>query len=161
MRPAANWGSFERPAVYVDHWAICMFAEDEALQHRFVNAMARGGGTFIGSTTNLAEFTKAANPRHAALTEGLLDRLMPNVYLTNLDFVAARATYDAAIPPAPAREMLQLLGMRAFEAGTTISWKGFIGLSHTGRDILAPVFDNVNSENPERTECSTCRSRLR
>jgi hypothetical protein len=31
--------SFDFPSVYLDHWAICQFSDERALQDRFVTAL--------------------------------------------------------------------------------------------------------------------------
>jgi hypothetical protein len=46
------------PAVYLDTWAVRLFAEDEpVLGDRFRNALLRSGGTLVLSHINVGEFT--------------------------------------------------------------------------------------------------------
>lgn len=83
--------SFDAPAVYLDHWALCELSEDQGLRYRFVRALRAKRGTLLLSHTNLGEFTVPTDIRHATAAEELLDLLLPNVYLSDLDLEKALA----------------------------------------------------------------------
>lgn len=144
--------SFDAPTVYFDHWAICDFSDDLILQNRFVKAMKAKRGTFVLSHTNLAEFTNASDPRHADATERFLERLMPNVYLTDFDFEKAEAFENQPryagqqMWPSADLPMLKFVAERSIDAGGGFTLAGFITLSHLYRDRLSKTFNEVNQK---------------
>lgn len=143
--------TFVAPSVYLDHWAVCEFSDDFSLQDRFVKALHAKGGTFLLSHTNLAEFTTPSDVRHASAAEKFLDRLLPNVYLTDFDLVEAEAfEADPALAgkrlcPSPDLPMLKFLAARSLEAGGGITFQGFVALVHQNRARIGKVFTEVNA----------------
>lgn len=136
--------SFDAPTVYFDHWAICEFSDDVPLQDRFVRTMLEKRGTFVLSHTNLVEFTAATDPRHAQAAERFLDRLMPNVYLTDFSLEKAEA-FEAQFVgermwPSADLPMLKFLTERSIVKGHNLTLVDFISLSHLYRDRIAPTF---------------------
>lgn len=81
--------TFAAPSIYFDHWAIREFADNDALQGRLVDLVHRKGATFVLSIWNLAEFSVPSDPRAAERADALLDRIMPNVYVTDFQLQAA------------------------------------------------------------------------
>jgi len=77
--------TFGPPTIYFDHWAIRAFSERGQPQDRFVDLLHRKAATFVLSLCNLAEFSAPSDRRHAIDAEHFLDRLMPNIYLTDFD----------------------------------------------------------------------------
>src|SRR5579862_9883028 len=75
--------SFDSPTVYLDHWALRMFSDDRVLQDRFVLALLAKGGTLLLSIFSLAEFAASAESAHCDEAERFLERLFPNIYLTD------------------------------------------------------------------------------
>ena len=75
--------SFISPTVYFDHWAIRLFSDNLALQDRLVNALRSKGGTLLLSNISFSEFSAPSDPRHAADAEDFIERLLPNIYLTD------------------------------------------------------------------------------
>lgn len=142
--------SFDSPTVYFDHWAICVFSDDLMLQDRFVKAMQVKRGTFVLSHTNLAEFTNMSDPRHADAAEKFLERLMPNVYLTNFDTKEAEAFENQPgyagqrMWPSADLPNLKLVAERSIDAGGGFTLAGFITLSHLYRDPISKIFNEVN-----------------
>jgi hypothetical protein len=47
--------SFDSPTVYLDHWAIRLFSDDQALQARLAVALLRKKGTLLVSNISMAE----------------------------------------------------------------------------------------------------------
>jgi hypothetical protein len=143
--------TFGAPSVYLDHWAVCEFSDEHSLQDRFVKALHAKGGTFLLSHTNLAEFTTPSDARHATAAEGFLDRLLPNVYLTdfNLDeaeaFEANPAFAGKRLCPSPDLPMLKFLAARSLEAGGGITFQGFVALAHQNRAQIGKVFSEANA----------------
>ncbi len=75
------------PVVYLDHWAVRLFSEDEPLQDRFISALHRSGGTWLFATANLFEFTAMKDLTQAQAAERLLSRALPDLHFadTTLD----------------------------------------------------------------------------
>lgn len=142
--------SFDSPTVYFDHWAICEFSDDLTLQDRFVKAMQAKHGTFVLSHTNLAEFTNMSDPRHAEAAENFLERLMPNVYLTDFKLDEAEAFENQPgyagqrMWPSSDLPMLKFIAERSVDAGGRFTLAGFISLSYLYRDQLSKTFNEVN-----------------
>lgn len=136
--------TFESPTVYFDHWAICEFSDDISLQDRFVRAMLEMRGTFVLSHTNLAEFSTATDPRHVQSAERFLDRLMPNVYLTDLCLDKADAFEPRFVGdrmyPSEDLPMLKLLAELSIAKGLSPTLIGFISLAHQYRDRISRQF---------------------
>jgi hypothetical protein len=72
------------PAVYLDTWALRLFAEDDphGLRARFREALVRAGGTLMLSSLNVGEFT-FADRRHAEAAGVFLDTLYPHYFFSN------------------------------------------------------------------------------
>lgn len=142
--------SFDTPTVYFDHWALRNFSDDSTLQDRFVKTMLDKRGTFVLSHTNLAEFTNLNNPRHAEAAERFLERLMPNVYLTDFDLEKAESFErqpgyaGQRIWPSADLPMLKFVAERSIAAGTDLTLIGFITLSYLYRDRLSAKFTEAN-----------------
>lgn len=142
--------SFRSPSVYLDHWAICTFSDDAALQQRLITAVHDRNVTFLLSHTNLAEFTSPSDIRHALAAETFFDRLLPNVYMTDFDLEAAEEweanpqTRDHRICPSPDLPMLKFLAQLSLKTGNGITFQGFVRLSHEHRESIGAVFRQVN-----------------
>lgn len=155
--------SFDSPTVYFDHWAICDFSDNLMLQDRFVKAMQVKHGTFILSHTNLAEFTNASDPRHADAAERFLERLMPNVYLTDFDLEKAEEFENQShyagqrMWPSSDLPMLKLVADQSITSGKGFTLAGYITLSHLHRNRLSKIFNEANQNildelNKQRTD---------
>lgn len=74
-----------QPSVYLDTWAIRLFAEDDAaLGARFRNALRATDGTLVLSHLSIAEFT-FEDPRHARAAGRYIDTLLPHVFCAQFD----------------------------------------------------------------------------
>lgn len=147
---------FAAPSVYMDHWALREFSDNQELQDWFVKAFHAKGATFLLSFLNLAEFTGPSDARHAPATERFLDRLLPNVYLTNFDYLEAgdfEAQPELAgqrLCPPPDVSMMQWLGTRCHQAGGTITLQGIVALANQNRDHLGKHFLESNARIRDR-----------
>lgn len=68
------------PMVYLDHWALRMFSEDDELAGRLRAALDARKGTLAFSWTNVAEFAKVGDDKSVKRAEELLDSLLPHVF---------------------------------------------------------------------------------
>lgn len=78
--------SFDSPTVYLDHWAIRFFADNLVLQDRFVNALMSKSGTLLLSNISFSEFAGPTDPSHCRDAGAFVQRLMPNIFLTDFAF---------------------------------------------------------------------------
>lgn len=144
--------SFASPTVYLDHWAIRMFSDDHGLQDRLVNAINGKGGTLLLSHISLSEFAAATDARHAADAEAFIERLLPNIFLTDfaLDKVLERERSEPnnakRFWPSADLPQLKLFGERAQDAPHGFSMKGFISLAHSNRAAINEVTAEVVHE---------------
>lgn len=129
--------SFISPTVYLDHWAIRMFSDDLVLQNRFVNIIKKKGGTLLLSNFSCSEFAVASDARHALDAEIFINRLLPNVFLT--DFALDKVLQQEIAEPDnlkrfwPSADLPQLkfFAERAYKGSkefTTL--QGFFSLAH-------------------------------
>jgi hypothetical protein len=74
------------PAIYVDTWALRLFAEDKPdLGHRFREALLRVRGTLMLSHMSFGEFTSFDDPRHARSVGALVDSINPHIFFSQFD----------------------------------------------------------------------------
>jgi hypothetical protein len=73
------------PAVYLDTWALRMFAEDDpVLGVRFRDALQRARGTLVLSSLNIAEFTFDV-ASHARAVGAYIDTLYPQLFFSHFN----------------------------------------------------------------------------
>jgi hypothetical protein len=75
--------SFASPTVYLDHWAIRLFSDNLALQDRLVAALLQKRGRLLISSFSMAEMAGASDPQHVIDAERLLERCLPQLFLTD------------------------------------------------------------------------------
>jgi hypothetical protein len=141
--------SFVSPTVYLDHWAIRLFSDDLALQDRLVSILRSKGGTLLLSNISFGEFSGPSDPRHATDTETFIERLLPNVYLSDfaLDKVLERENSETnnsrRFWPAADLPQLKLFAERAQDTPLGFTMRGFVTLAHTNRAVIAAVTAEV------------------
>lgn len=135
--------SFDSPTIYLDHWAIRLFSDDYNLQDRFVKALMSKNGTLLLSAISFAEFSEASDPRHCTDTERFLERLLPNIFLTDsaLDKVLERELNEPnnvkRFWPSADLPQLKLFAEREQSAPLGFTMQGFVMLAHTHRVQLS------------------------
>ena len=75
---------FRRPTVYLDHWALNDLALEDKLRDKFVNIMARKGGTLRLSVFNMIELSKQADVSQVNSILDMIDSI-PDCGLINID----------------------------------------------------------------------------
>ncbi len=138
-----------RPLVYLDHWAVRRFSDDEALADRFIAALHAAQGTWLFSQMNLSEFTSMRDIHTARRVEKLIQRAFPYFYV--LDTVADtpyfRKDQAARSTDAPDKHwMLRDLGDRAVISGGTFNTHRFISDCIEHANELMPLFDQMKRE---------------
>lgn len=141
--------SFDSPTVYLDHWAIRMFSDDLGLQDQFVNALMSKGGTILLSPVSFVEFTRATDARHCSDAEVFLERLLPNIYLTDFAFDKVleqeRDELNNYVRFWPSADLPQLkfFAERAQDTPLGFTMHSFIALAYTYRSELSKSIESV------------------
>ena len=68
------------PTVYLDHWALRRFSENNSLATRLTTALQSQNGTLALSWLNVVEFAKMTVERQARNVETLLEAILPRVF---------------------------------------------------------------------------------
>jgi hypothetical protein len=142
--------NFSSPLVYLDHWAVRRFSDDEALAERFIAALHAAQGTWLFSLMNLSEFTAMRDISTARRVEALIQRAFPYFYvLDTVDdtpyFREDQAERPRSIDAPDKHWMLRDLGERAVISGGAFNAHRFIsdGIDHADR--LLPIFEAMKS----------------
>lgn len=143
--------TLEHPRVYLDHWAVRLFADDEAVGNRFISALHAARGTWVFSAANLMEFTAMRDVPTARKVETLIARAFPHFYVIDTvdetDYFRERQVGEARPPDAPDRHwMLVDLGERAMITGGRFNSHRFISDSIAHADILLPMFAQMKRD---------------
>ncbi|OYY94000.1 MAG: hypothetical protein B7Y41_08670 [Hydrogenophilales bacterium 28-61-23] len=143
--------TFSNPLVYLDHWAVRLFSNDEALADRFIAALHAAQGTWLFSHMNLSEFTAMRDIPTARSVETLLQRAFPYFYV--LDTVSDTPYFreDQAGRPGPPEApdthwMLRDLCDRAVISGGTFNAHRFISDAIDHADELMPIFEQMKRD---------------
>lgn len=142
--------TFDSPTVYLDHWAIRRFSDDQNLQHRFVTALHRTGGTLFLSHQNFAEFVGPDDASHAMQAEEFLERVLPNIYFAQLDVDKAIAQEQDPrnrghrLSPPPDLGLLKLLALQRPTGPQPFTIKGLLTEVAANRDRLGKTFRETN-----------------
>jgi hypothetical protein len=143
--------TFSNPLVYLDHWAVRRFSDDETLANRFIAALHAAQGTWLFSQMNLSEFTAMRDIPTALRAEALIERAYPHFYV--LDTVADTPyfredqTDQPRSPAAPDKHwMLRDLAERAVISGGTFNAHRFISDAINNADELMPIFEQMKGE---------------
>lgn len=141
--------SFISPTVYLDHWAIRLFSDDLNLQDRFVNALRTKGGTLLLSTLSFCEFAAPSDPRHAVDAENFIERLLPNIYLTDFAFDKALAEELSESNnikrfwPTADLPQLKLFAERAQDAPLGFTMRDFISLTNINGTYISAAIQEI------------------
>jgi hypothetical protein len=73
------------PTVYLDHWALRKFSENQTLADRLTEALTSRNGTLALSWLNLAEFTKVTTEEQARKAESLIEANLPRVFFLEVE----------------------------------------------------------------------------
>lgn len=73
------------PSVYLDHWAIRTFSENDGLATWLTTTLEARGGTLALSWANLAEFAKVTVQDRARRAEAFIEANLPRIFLLEVD----------------------------------------------------------------------------
>lgn len=142
----------ERPAVYLDTFAIREIADSDELSARFARALKSSGGTWLLASLSMSEFARFTDPRHAQCAEKLLAQVVPHIYLflsePDVD-MERRSETDLArrsLPRADERNMDYFSRRWAKEQNLPETFRGMFQLVHERRVEMAATLDDVASK---------------
>ena len=141
--------SFDSPTVYLDHWAVRLLSDNKQLQDTFVTELLSKGGTLLLSNFNFAEFGFPSDPKHCRDTEAFLDRMLPNIFLSDfrLDAILRREQHETnnlkRFWPTADLPQLRLLAEGKHSPLQRLTMHGFVSMAYSNRDVLNPVFEET------------------
>lgn len=141
--------SFISPTVYLDHWALRLFSDNESLQKRFVSALMSKGGTLLLSHLSFSEFAQAEDISHCHDAEKFIEQLLPNIFLTDfaldkvLEQELAELNNQKRFWPSADLPQLKYFTERTQHTPMGFTMCGFISMAHFHRDELIQLNDSV------------------
>jgi hypothetical protein len=147
---------FDRPAVYLDHWAIRQIAATPALAERFAAAIHGRAGTWTVSLLNLMEFISMTDERQAAQFEDLIDRVLPNVFFIEFQAFTVidneRALIEGRTTRAPYGDVSLMMAFAETRPDTPrpFTARSLVGAIVRQRAKLAPGLESFKSTIVER-----------
>jgi hypothetical protein len=138
--------SLVRPIIYLDHWAVRLFADEPALQQRLLTALRGAGGTLLFSQHNFEEFSAMTDMEQANRVELFLDAMLPNVYVA--DFTVDPGFTFTGGAPADADHpgqhwLFKEVAYLAAVSGGVPTFKTMVTGVIANADMLAPVFADM------------------
>ena len=139
----------ERPAVYLDTFAIREIADSDELSARFVRALTLSGGTWLLASLSMGEFARFADPRHVERAERLLAQVVPRIYLFRSEPDVdreARGETDLSmrsLPRSEERNMDYFSRRWAREQTFPDTFRGMFRLVYERRDEMMAILDDV------------------
>lgn len=139
----------ERPALYLDTFAIREIADSSELSDRFTQGLRQRGGTWLLGGLSMGEFARFADPRHAQSAERLLIGVLPHIYLFWPEWEGARVTRGETdpskrpMPPADRRNMDYFSKRWADTQSLPKAFEGMFTLVHERRQEMRETLDEV------------------
>lgn len=143
---------FDRPAVYLDTFAIRAIADSDELSDRFAQSLKARNGTWLLAAVSMAEFARFADPRHAQRAERLLARVVPDIYLFLPESDTARVARGdtdlakRSLPPADHRNMDYFSRRWVRAQSFPETFQGMFQAVHDSRDKMAETLEEVASK---------------
>lgn len=140
-----------RPLVYLDHWAVRQFADQDALANRFISALHAADGTWLFSQTNLSEFSAMRDITTARRVESLIAKAFPHFYVLDTaaetDYFQDRKSGEPRHPDSPDRHWILVdLGERAMINGGRFNTHRFISDAITHAEMLHPLLEQMKRD---------------
>lgn len=143
---------FDRPAVYLDTFAIRAIAESDEQSARFAQGLKACNGTWLLAAVSMGEFARFADPRHAERAEWLVAQVVPHVYLFLSDPAEARARRGdtdpakRSLPPGDRRNMDYFSRKWAQTQSLAETFEGMFQVIHENRGPMTETLDEVTSK---------------
>ncbi|MDQ3287278.1 MAG: hypothetical protein M3Q42_03275 [Pseudomonadota bacterium] len=141
--------TFDRPAVYLDIFAIREISKSAELTHRFAQAIKGKNGTWMFAPLTVAEFARFSDGKHATQADELLRSVLPNIYLSHPEAVEQwgeggfEEDVDRPMPAADERNMNFFSRKFAQTGDTGQALRGLFAILHEHRDKMTGVLDEV------------------
>lgn len=143
---------FNRPAVYLDTFAIRAIAESKDRSARFAQSLKARNGTWLLTAVSMGEFACFADPRHAEQAERLLAQVVPHIYLFLSGPTEARAQggdtdpAQRSLPPADRRNLDYFSRKWAQTQSLPETFLGMFQVVHEPRDRMVEALNDVTSK---------------
>jgi len=155
------------PMVYLDHWALRRFSEDNALASRLRGILHGRGGTLALSWLNLGEYATVSDPKQRRAAEQFVESILPAVFCIDVDLAAVDKRERARHPLPHADESLAFLFINAGQCGlNAFTAKGLFevhdrGLASTKDRLAAIVQGRLESLRRTYSEDDVLREAVR
>jgi hypothetical protein len=140
-----------QPLIYLDHWAVRQFAEQEPIANRFIGALHAAAGTWVFSQTNLFEFVAMRDVATARQVEALIAKAFPHFYVldtvSETDYFKESKPGELRHPDAPDKHWVLVdLGERAMISSGNFNTYRFISDAMTHANMLLPLFEEMKRD---------------
>lgn len=142
----------ERPAVYLDTFAIREIAYSDELSARFARALKSSGGTWLLAPLSMGEFARFTDPRHVHCAERLLAQVVPHIQLfisepsLGMERRSAADLARRSLPRADERNMDYFSRRWARTQTFAETFQGMFQLVHERREEMTVVLDDIASK---------------
>ncbi|MBN5048955.1 hypothetical protein JY456_01165 [Stenotrophomonas maltophilia] len=142
----------ERPAVYLDTFAIREIAYSDELSARFAQSLKSSGGTWLLASLSMGEFARFRDPRHVQCAERLLAQVVPHIQLFISEPNVGMATLGEtdlarrSLPRADERHMDYFSRRWAREQAFAETFQGMFQLVHERREEVTATLDGIASK---------------
>lgn len=141
--------TFDRPAVYLDIFAIRHVAKSAELTQRFSQAIKVKGGTWMFAPPTVSEFARFLDAKHSIEADELLRTLLPNIYLAHPEAEKGwgEGTFDEDVDrpyPAADERNMDFFSRKFTETeDPTQVLLGLFAMLHEHREKMNDVLDSV------------------
>lgn len=141
--------TFDRPAIYLDIFAIRHIAKSEELTQRLSQAIKRQHGTWMFAPSTVSEFARFSNSRHSAAADELLRAVLPNIYLAHPEAEAGwgQGSFDEDPDrpfPVADEPNMEFFSRKFVKTGdTTEAMLNLFAMLHEHREKMSDVLDDV------------------
>lgn len=141
--------TFDRPAVYLDVFAIRAISKSAELTQRFASVLKAKGGTWMFAPSTVSEFARFSDEKHSAEADELLRAVLPNIYLAHPEAEEGWGEgsfdddADRPIPEADERNMDFFSRKFARTEDATQALLGLFAMLQEHRIKMSDVLDDV------------------
>jgi hypothetical protein len=132
-----------RPLVYLDHWAMMLFASDAGLRRRLADALHGSGGALCIAPTHGGELCRVDDPRHAKDFDALLAAVWPNVFFIHVPQLLKQRDRTTPLPPGDMHGATEAFRHYRHERGYFENLWAMGRTQRPGRKTLTETFDTA------------------
>lgn len=142
----------ERPAIYLDTFAIREIADSDKLSARFAQALKSSGGTWLLASLSMGEFARFKDPRHVQCAERLLAQVVPHIQIfisepnVRMGMPGETDLARRSLPRADERYMNYFSRRWAREQAFAETFQGMFQLVQERREEMTATLDGIASQ---------------